>query len=69
MVVDDEGESHAGPCRWIWSGKGRSLGLDQETRVVGCLVVVADIWDIYQHEDMAERTVLPMWSRTSGTRV
>jgi hypothetical protein len=28
-----------------------------------------DRWDTYQHEDMAERAVLPAWSRTSVTRV
>jgi hypothetical protein len=28
-VVDDEGEDHAGSCRWAKSGEGRALGLDR----------------------------------------
>jgi hypothetical protein len=28
MVLDDEGEGHAGSCRWTGSGEGRELGLD-----------------------------------------
>jgi hypothetical protein len=32
-VVDGEGESHAGSCRWTVSGEGRGLGLDLGTRV------------------------------------
>jgi hypothetical protein len=35
MVVDDEGEGHAGSCQWTRSSKGRALGLDRVTRVVG----------------------------------
>jgi hypothetical protein len=35
MVVDSEGEGHAGSCQWTRSGEGRALGLDRVTRVVG----------------------------------
>jgi hypothetical protein len=34
-VVDGEGESHAGSCRWTESGEGRALRLDQGTRIAG----------------------------------
>jgi hypothetical protein len=34
-VVDDEGEGHAGPCRWTRSGEEREMELDQGTRVIG----------------------------------
>jgi hypothetical protein len=35
MVVNDEGEGHAGSCRWTVSGEGRALGLDQEIGKAG----------------------------------
>lgn len=31
-VIDDEGEGHAGSCRWTGSGEGLMLGLDRGTR-------------------------------------
>jgi hypothetical protein len=31
-VVGDEGEGHAGLCRWTESSEGRALGLDRGTR-------------------------------------
>jgi hypothetical protein len=34
-MVDSEGESHAGSCRWIGSGEGQALGLDRGIREVG----------------------------------
>jgi hypothetical protein len=30
---------------------------------------VADTWDMHSHEDMVERSLLAVWSRTSRTRV
>jgi hypothetical protein len=35
MVVDGEGQNHAGSCRWARSGKGRALSLDRGTGEVG----------------------------------
>jgi hypothetical protein len=35
MVVDNEGENHAGLCRWTGSDEERTLGLDWGTRVAG----------------------------------
>jgi hypothetical protein len=69
MVVDDEGEGHAGLCWWTRSGEGRALGLDWGTRVARWLATVADTWDTHRHEDVAEQALLPAWSRTTRTRV
>jgi hypothetical protein len=35
MVVNNEGEDHAGSCRWTVSGEGQALGLDQEIGKAG----------------------------------
>lgn len=67
MVVDGEGEDHAGSCQWTRSGKGRALGLDWGTGVIGWPAVVADTWDTHSREDVAERAVLLARSRTGGT--
>jgi hypothetical protein len=68
-VVNNEGEGHAGSCRWTRIGEGRVLGLDRGTRFAGWLALVADTWDMHSRKVMVERVVLPAWSRTCKIRV
>jgi len=68
-VVDGWGEGHAGSCWWTGSGEGRVLGLDWRIRAARWPTAVADTWDTHLCEDVVEWTVLPAWSRTSGTHV
>jgi hypothetical protein len=35
MVINDEGEGHAGLCRWTESGEGWVLGIDRGTEEAG----------------------------------
>jgi hypothetical protein len=68
-VVDGWGEGHAGSCWWTESGEGRVLGLDWRIRAARWPTMLTDSWDTHLCEDVVEWTVLPAWSRTSGTRV
>jgi hypothetical protein len=69
MMFDGWGEGHAGSCWWTGSGEGRVLGLDWWIRAARWPTVVADTWDTHLCKNMVEWTMLPAWSRTSGTRV
>jgi hypothetical protein len=53
MVVDNEGEGHAGSCRWTGSGEGRELALERDqSRWVTSHG--ADTCDTHSCEDVAE---------------
>jgi hypothetical protein len=69
IVVDNEGEDHAGSCRWTRSGKGQVMGFDRGTRVTRRLVMVVDTRDMHRHHDMVEQAMLPARPRTGGTHV
>jgi hypothetical protein len=41
-IVDDEGEGHAGPCRWSGNDEERVLGLDWGLKEAGWPATVVD---------------------------
>jgi hypothetical protein len=62
-------KGHAGSCQWTGSGEGRAVGLDRETGEARWLSMVTNTWDTHWREDVTERIMSTMWSRTSETRV